>query len=245
MKIRIPKYIVAQIPTIAAKIRQLFESNQKKIKTPIPVHNIFLRGKENRFIVISIDERLRAKDATKKDRKKTIACYDGNSDVIFIYRTANDPKRGPVGLEHNIVHEIAHALDRARVRKSGATAKKMGAPAKMTKKYRRYACQDIEFDAEMAAIETIDIPYMIAHWEDMILQFLSANTKHVFAWKDDPKRKEQFKQRLVAAIQAQITYNRLHGPRRRAGHIRGLRAAESPFEILSALAAQRQTPSQE
>lgn len=180
--IEIPQAVVNQIPEIAEKIRKAFK---KEIKTP----------KFLGFVSIGADRKVgvMAEEVFRIGRKskKTVAIYNHALDVIFVYRSILNSIHGPIGVEHFLAHEIAHAVDRKRM----TTHKKY---QKMTGQrfVDSYACQETEFDAEMAAINYIDMPYIKKNYATLVVTYLNTISGYVGCWTRNKKLSKLFVERL-------------------------------------------------
>ena len=199
--IKIPQNIIDSLPNFAKRIRTAFKKN--KIGKPVLIGRVNL-GKRRVYIVAA--EIFQIYDPVKTDSKgrpllvsrskRTLAAYMHEQDLIFVYRSAVKPSLGPKSLERYLAHEIAHALDKDRLAKVGISAPK-GDGQRFSDEY---ACTPVEFEAEMSAIEAVEIPFIVNNYAAIAAQYLNCISAHVGSWGRNKKLVKVFTRRLVEAL---------------------------------------------
>lgn len=186
MNIRIPAAIAAQFDPLAKKARCAFKKKIKDV-TYLGYVPIKRRGEPDRNVGIF------AKDISPDGNAKTIAAFAHDHDIIWLYRSVL--KRKPPAIQHYLAHEMAHALDLKRVKKNhvAATTLDFG-----------YASLPIEFEAEMAAIENVDIPYLLRRKRSLsqCLSYLRETSDYIGFWLKDASLKAKFERRVVTLYQS-------------------------------------------
>lgn len=213
-KIVIPQEIIDHLPTFANDIRAAFKL---RISEPKLIGRVTIPANDDmaeREVFILVDEIFKGKKYPKKEgetpaesrrrqklnrklNEKTLAAYCHAADVIFVYRSILKETLGARGIEHYLAHEIAHAIDKESVKHStSGTAK--GVSQRFLDKY---FCRKTEFEAEMAAIEAVEIPFIAENLPIIIAQYLNCVSGYVGGWGRDKKYSKIFVTRLKAALE--------------------------------------------
>ncbi len=194
MKIIVPQTVVDQVHVIANNARKAF---QRKLKKPKFVGFINMpKARSIGVIVQEIDD-----DRNPEVAKKSVAAYNHILDCIYVYRASLQSKFGPISVEHYLMHEVAHAVDRERVIKESKNSRKLAASGQRF--IDKYACQQVEFDAEMAAIEYIDMPFIRNNYSMLVATYLNTTSGYLGCWTRNKKMAKEFIERLERILDAE------------------------------------------
>lgn len=173
----IPDRIIKRLPALAEKILRKFKKNRQSDAIEY-IDSVFLDTKhrrKKRRVPIYIGEEF----DTKKKKYEVLASYYGN-DCICVFRgsikKAGSRARKLHMIQRILAHEIAHAIDRSRILRMGKNNPK----AAGTDKGRiKYVCHPIEYDAEIASIAQVAVPYMLSqrYGQALIIDLFTNNKR--------------------------------------------------------------------
>jgi hypothetical protein len=197
--IRIPENVVKQLPAMTKRIMHAF---RRRIKGCRRIGYLNLPGSHRLPVVVSEFMWDRG------PRKNILAAYCADNDILYAFRSMLKVFRyipaGAMSKEHWILHclahEVAHALDRARI---------MRMPQKLSKSHShkasiRYVQQATEFDAEIAAIKSVDVPFLKRNknWVIVLASYLSSCYPHIRCWN-----RTRLARQLIRELESEIIKN--------------------------------------
>lgn len=165
-KIRIPDRILRQLPGLARSIERLYKKHRKRKAETTDL------GREYRLIDfvsdVKIGHRLidiwAGEMATRdgKDYPLIMAEYHHpKNEWICVFRSIQSgwkPGQRHIAIQRVLAHEFAHAMDIKRLTRLG---RRGPTASKNRKERRKYVCHPAEFDAEIASIVQVAVPYML------------------------------------------------------------------------------------
>ena len=174
LKIVIPESVIKCLPTFSKYAKLIFKS--ECIRKP-PFHLVWVATVKlgRREIPIYAAER----QSRSKLGGLTLASYYRNTDYIVIYRTAIKrvrPSKRTLVIQRILAHEIAHAVDQKRLIRLGNRSPQ----DKGSKKSRAaYVCHSTEYDAEMASIVQVAVPYILKqrNGAQVLIDFFTNNKR--------------------------------------------------------------------
>jgi hypothetical protein len=173
MAARLPVSMRERLPGVERSVRRAFA---KTVQSPRVVAFLNFYGRRIRVIA--------AEKPPWRDRGRG-SLYNVDYDAIVIYREALKAPI-PSGLRHVIAHEMAHAASRRKLRRCVP-------PSGKTAKFRKYARNKFEVEAEMAAICAVDIPFLKSRIPAMMTSLLQTAYPHVKEWRGSDLEKALFK----------------------------------------------------
>ena len=196
--IRIPESVIKQLPAMTNRIVCAF---RRRIKGCRRVGYLKLPSRNLPVVVSEVMW-------DRGPRKNILAAYCADTDTLYTFRSMLKMYRyvppGAMPKEHWILHclahEVAHALDRRRI---------MRMPQKLSEAHSmkasiRYVQQNTEYDAEMAAIRHVDVPFLKRHrnWLIILASYLSSCYPHIRCWN-----RTKLARRLVRELESEIIKN--------------------------------------
>lgn len=181
--IKLSKPVLRRLSCLSKRVIKAFKT-QKHFKGYYSIGNLTLT-KTHTVPVVIADVFLE----NNKPRSDILAVYCVDTDSLYVFRSLiqffkNVPD-GAMTQEHWVKHCLAHEAAHAMAQKCIVHMPLKIHQSHTIKSAKMYNCQDAEFDAEMAAIVSVDVPFLKRknNWIFVLASYLGACYPQIRCWK--------------------------------------------------------------